>query len=699
MTDQIISLCYVSKLDERSAILNRIADWNGTAFVAYDYEVGQEFHDTARDILYINTHLDLLEVGDIGVFEWTVEQQYGKDRTKVTPSSVPWVEVLPSGIDSPEMVIQAFAHGWNISDSYRGNHDLILLLGEAGEHTPCVYLGKDDIRKTRQGYSLSAKAATLKVGILNVPADSLPCICRYAMYDERRCLVAPSRFQLTEEIPTRSQMDEVATVIGQEIRAVASEMLSRREKSLIGNAIGKLKSPSLVESVSARLSVPEDKAQELVSRYLQHIDLRLEDDKNVLPILDAMISYETPLVEQLQSQLAASFERDNEALIREAKSKLEGVNDAIRTAEHELENVRTRQKEAEQQAEGNLKRILKRQKEAEKALEEARLETADKQKLAKQVEEEIQKSITEYRENPALSLLGAPAQGTQAPQTVPALPSAFLLDLPDTPPKDASLSPAWKTIQPFWTKLCGEELASELALLSLAAYACRQELVLVGHTALTMADAIALTSTGRKPAHVREIRAHASADDLVNALSGLPVIVFEDAFGESYDVVRSAGERLRTDALVLYTVRHAESLVLEPRSLFTACFPVYADTLLQTTVLPDTALPNVRSALEQVRAKAGDADGTLTRAFFGNTFRPPFMLSSLARMEQLLASLAATLHMDVRMGKCTHVSEVLAPLLLTLGESAHALECIRASEHLMDSERSALIARLGVEDL
>ena len=130
--------------------------------------------------------------------------------------------------------------------------------------------------------------------------------------------------------------------------------------------------------------------------------------------------------------------------------------------------------------------------------------------------------------------------------------------------------------------------------------------------------------------------------------------------------------------------------------MFTACFPVYADTLLQTTVLPETALPNVRSALEQVRAKAGDADGTLTRAFFGNTFRPPFMLASLARMEQLLTSLAAALHMDVRMGKCTHVSEILAPLLLSLGENTHALACIRASEDLDDIERNALIARLGL---
>ncbi len=671
MTEKITSLCYVSKRDDRSTQLCRIADYSNGAFHPYTFAPGSGFSGTDRDILYFPSRTDAVNIGDIGVYEWSVDTVNDKDWTYVSKSSIGWVEVVETSMETPEMIVQLFLRGWSVSENFSGQHDVIVCCASHDEKPLCVYVHREDFQKAKQGYTLAGSVEKLQVGRINPKQSSEFCTCRYSPRDNRRYLVKKDFFEPQEQISVRGELDHVSAIIQAEMRSLSQGMLSRREKQLISAALEKLNTNSLKETVMARLNCDEAKADRLIKGYLKHVEGRI-DDKDVLAVFDALVENDSSLVERLKNQVAVIFERENEKKRQEAQTRLNEIQESIRAAENSLTNIREREKETRRR------------------IEQAKQTVAEKEKLVEEIDAEIQRRIQEFQEHPASGLvdryLGQAAGGPAA------APKTYSIRRPAPMDAPVKIEDAFEQISKPWNGIVSSSRATEFALLSMAAYVCRQELLLAGNSSSVFADAIARTITGRDAVHVNLSSPIPDLEAFLKEMQNLPcpVVCFEDALGAGYESVRSAASRLK-DILVLYTVRHPEALVMEPQSLYISCFPILTDPLCLSDRMEGSSGANCTEALENLISQlTGQGKHPAAERWFGQGTFSPLQTQKCKWLETALCLLSEKTRQNRNYGSRILELRILHQLFRSMGRADAALELLLTSSNLTAREKEDL---------
>ena len=670
MTDKVTSLCYVSKRDDRSTQICRIADYTDGTLHPYIFTPGSEFTGTNRDILYFVSRTDPVSVGEIAMYEWYVDTVNDKDWTYVSRSTTGWTEVVETSMESPEEIVQAFSHGWSVSSAFTGQHDVIVCCVPQSEKVLCVYVHREDMQKGKNGITLNPGVEALETGMLNLENDTNYCTCRYSPRDTRRYLISRDYFEVLGKVSARSDLDIVSSLIQSEIRTLAQGMLSRREKQLVSSALEKLDTASLKEAVMNRIGCREERAEALIRSCVKHIEGRI-DDKDVLAVFDALVENDTPLVERLKSQVAVIFERENEKLRQEAQARLAEIQESIRAAENSLNNVREREKEAR------------------RSIERAKQAVAEKQQFAEQVDAEILKRVQAFRENPAAGLLDFAFTSPSSSAAQMAAAKTYSIRRPSAMDEPVKIQDSFDHISSVWNEIVGYYLAPDFTLLSMAAYICRQELLLCGSRADVFADAVARTITGRDAVHVNLSAPIPDLEAFLKELKSVscPVVCFDDALGSGYDSARSAAAQLK-DSLVLYTVRHPESLVMEPASLYISLFPIQTDPLLFSDRLEEEGA-NCTDQLDDLSAQlSGNARYVASERWFDAVSATPLQVMKSQRLETALCLLADLTQHEENTGSRILETRILLPLFEASGFAGEARELLLSSEYISEDEKA-----------
>ena len=664
MNNQITSLCYVSKRDERTTQVCRIADYENGRFVPYDLDPDAEFYGTERDILYFPNQIDATEIGAIGVYDWYVDRNNGRDWTQVTRSSKDWIEVVLTDLDSPEMIVQAFLHGWNCTQNYHNQHDLIVCCHGDGDRRLAIYLSKGDLVSSQEGFTFSSKVVRVRTGVINLTMDTGACISRYSQRDQRRYLSDPNAFLPLEEILVRSDMDIVGTIVKEDIRKLAQSALSRREKQLVGAAMEKLDMQSLEESVRVKLQCKPEYAAELIDRFIQNTKMRLED-RNTTLVLETLVQNDTQLVAKLREDVLKTWQRDNEQAVRDARAKLSETEDQIQKKEYAL-------KEAQDRYQAAMDKLT----EAEKAL-------ADQEKLSAELEEKIQSQLQRMPDPRAALFLDHPLANMPQLGSVLSATAQETFRIRQVKPVDApttgDIAVGWDAGIRLFQGLVGSgDLARQFVLLAFAAYIHHQEMLFVGNTASVFADTMAQCLTGALPVHVRLLSDSADPVVLCEKLrsTGCKVFVLDDALSTGYDIARNIHAEL-SDALIMYTVRHEEMMALEPLSLFTTCFPVFTDEVALTDRVPAVPCPDCTAALESFQGTAASKEIKAMQdrlnTWLGDGFWPPILKNKCENLMKTMQALSKLQMKRPELGVKSMEMQVMVPLLRSLAQSEKIL--------------------------
>lgn len=690
MSDKIISLCYVSSKADKTTELCRVADYVDGAFVPYHFEPRNEFYAENRDLLYGSTAFLQVEEGSISVFEWsTYLTAQNKWFTDTAMSAQSWCEVIPTKYGTVDDLISALKSGLSMNGGYDRSHDLILCCRTSGNQGDGLYIAKSDAF-CRDGklYVNDGVVSLSQVG-LDLRYAVRDCKCRSSKYDTRKYLAREDGCRVVgkAELKTKSE------IIGETIRQnITKDGLARKERQAARSALEKLNMPSVVEVIADRLQCSNDQAAKLAEEYIAGARMRL-DSASSQRLIELLIENDTESVQRMRTAVQQQWDETQQDQIRAAQQRQADATAAFEAIRKQIANAETKLQETQQQ-----------QAEAEAKAEEALL-------LREQIETEIQKRLegfkTDYAsvlvENAIIASASTPVQqGNVA--SIAAGNEQWTIVLPENDTHEGSLEENLDVAFENCGKICAnQDMARGLTLLSFAAYAKRQPLLLVGEGAVPVSDLISSSICGQ-PA----IRIYATDEpqDLQNVIVEIEkkpgtIICLISGLRYGYDQLRTLMQ-MCPHRMFVVTEMHAESLTMEPTSLFTALFPVFCDyfyTGKQVEELPTYDCCNeLHTKANQLETRSIKQAKVTVSQWLSDGFYPPVVRERCSLLFAMMNLLAQMPGMNANNFVALAIEFLFVPLLKCMRKEESLRAHIEESAVLDGDRKLSLINFVGAED-
>lgn len=555
MDERIISLCMItSNEDGCKRSLFRIADLIDGALVPYWRNSAVDFFDTDRDVLYFPATESAFPDYTIGLYEW-MSYQASDGKWNQNPSRLndQWLEVIYTHHDETENIVKELRNGWSMA-VYEQRHDLLFTCKFRLGTAACVLVSRADIVYQNGRWVLSDTAERLSVYRVQqkMVAD---CRCRKYPQDQRHYLTKLTPGALEETIRVKTNKEILDSILRINFRRLSP--LTRKEKQLLSSSLDKISEESVLQEVSRRLECPEEDAGEMVERYFQSVRDQIMINGGEHLILEHVVENDGDLVKGLRELVEQEWETAHASEIDTAERKIAALNEQIRRSEQHLAETQSQQQESERtmQEAAQLKTDIEQQI-------KQRLQHIREDKAAVMVEEAFitpAVSMTALQETaPGFAITFRPSEGCHLSAVASAQES---IDLFSGALEDSIVTDSGR--------------AAALSLLLLGSAACRQPLLLAGPKATVLADAMACAATGQPCALLRldEGRAFKAACSAI-AQSPAKVICITDALSSTqYYACREMMDAF-PDRQFVFTVRHHESLLMEPASLFADMIPV-----------------------------------------------------------------------------------------------------------------------------
>lgn len=555
MDEKIVSLCMItSNADGSVRSLFRFADLIDGALVPYWRNSAVDFYDTDRDVIYFPASESAFPDYTIGLYEWiSYQTPDGKWRQNPSRLNDQWLEVIYSDHDETANIVKELRSGWSMT-SYEQRHDLLFACKFRLGTAACVLVSRADIALQNGRYVLSDKVEHLS--IYQIPEKMVAsCRCRKSPQDQRCYLTELVLGKPEGTIRTKTDKEILDSILRANFRRLAP--LSRKEKQLLSSSLDKISAESVLQEIGRRLGCPEEDSGKMVERYFSAIRDQIMVNGGEHQVLEHVVENDGELVEHLRELVKREWETVHASELDTAKQKVAELNNQIRRAEQHLAETQSRQQESE--------RLMQ---------EASQLQT--------EIEQQIKQRLQHIRENKAAVMVEEAfmipvVSMTTLQQTAPGFTLAF------HPIENRLISAVTSAQEPI--ELLREALegsivtdssrAAALSLLLLGSAACRQPLLLSGPKATVLADAMAYAATGHPCAHLRldEGRAFEAACSEI-AQSPAKVICIADALSSAqYHAYRDMMEAFPNRQFI-FSVRHHESLLMEPASLFADIIPV-----------------------------------------------------------------------------------------------------------------------------
>ena len=687
MSDKIISLCYVSSKGDKTTELCRIADYIDGAFVPYYFEPGNEFYAENRDLLYGSTAFLQVEEGSISVFEWsTYLTAQNKWFTDTSRSEQSWCEVIPTKYGTVDDLISALKSGLSMNGGYDRSHDLILCCRASGNQSDGLYITKSDAFCRDGKLYVNDEVISLSQVRLDLRYAVGDCKCRSSKYDTRKYLAREDGCRVVGRAELKAKDEIIGEIIRQNI---TKDGLARKERQAARSALEKLDMPSVVEVIADRLQCSKDLAAKLAEEYVAGAHMRL-DSASSQRLIELLIENDTESVQRMRAAVQQQWDETQQEQIKAAQQRQAEATAAFEAIRKQIAD-----------AEMALQKTQERQAEAESKAGEALL-------LQEQIEAEIQKRLegfkTDYAsflvENAVIASAAVPIQqsGTGKVST------GWTIVLPENATHEGSLEENIDVAFENWGEICAnQEMARGLTLLSFAAYAKRQPLLLVGEGAIPVSDLISSSICGQPAIKIHTTGEPQVFQNVIVEIEKKPgaIICLINGLKNGYDRLRMLMQMCPHRMFVI-TEMHAESLTMEPTSLFTALFPVFCDyfyTGKQIEELPTYDCSNeLHSKANQLETRSIKQAKVTVSQWLSDGFYPPVVRERCSILFAMMNLLAQMPGMSVNNNVALAIEFLFVPLLKCMRKEESLRAHIEESNVLDGDRKSTLISFIGAED-
>ena len=687
MSDKIISLCYVSSKADKTTELCRIADYIDGAFVPYYFEPGNEFYAENRDLLYGSTAFLQVEEGSISVFEWsTYLTAQNKWFTDTSRSEQSWCEVIPTKYGTVDDLISALKSGLPLNGGYDRSHDLILCCRTSGNQSDGLYITKSDAFCRDGKLYINDGVVSLSQVRLDLRYAVGDCKCRSSKYDTRKYLAREDGCRVVG----RAELKTKDAIIGEIIRQnITKDGLARKERQAARSALEKLDMPSIIEIIAGRLQCSNDQAARFAEEYVAGARMRL-DSASSQRLIELLIENDTESVQRMRAAIQQQWDETQQEQVKAAQERQAEATAAFDAIRKQIADAETA-----------LHKTQERQAEAESKAEEALL-------LQEQIETEIQKRLegfkTDYAsvlvENAVIASAAVPIQQSRTGN----MSTSWTIVLPENATHEGSLEENIDVAVENWAEICvNQEMARGLTLLSFAAYAKRQPLLLVGEGAIPVSDLISSSICGQPAIKIRTTDEPQAFQNVIVEIEKKPdaIICLINGLKNGYDQLRTLMQ-MCPHRMFVVTEMHAESITMEPTSLFTTLFPVFCDyfyTGKQVEELPTYDCSNeLRTKANQLEARSIKQAKVTVSQWLSDGFYPPVVRERCSILFAMMNLLAQMPGMNVNSIVALAVEFLFVPLLKCMRKEESLRAHIEESTILDGDRKSTLISFIGAED-
>ena len=704
MDNKIISLCYVGNKLEKTTEVCRFADYISGRFVPFTFDPNKEFYDDERDLL-VGANNDIqAEEGEICVYEWFSYLSDDKWRTNVKRrNDIPWCEVLYMDyIESPTQMIKMLKSGFQLNTVFDGKHDLVLVSKQNASGLNAVLLRKEIIKINKDTISLNADVIKVPVGLIDLRLVTESCQCRRSKFDKRRYLRSRDGFVEKKNYIVKEPVNVVKDIIQNNIGYFDSEVLSRKEKQLLRGIVSRVIEPTIVDLVCEKLECTIQEANDYIGQYIDAAKLKL-DQQTAVSIIEKLIENDTDAVLQMKEAVKKEWLAENETLVANKQKEIEHYNDVLRTAEGAAREEKTHVQQEVNKEKGKL---LKLETENAKLMESVN----NLKQLKEDLEKEIQERLDRAKENLAGSMLDwaltMPVSQMPAPVSCEAqISKTFTIKYAEEETEKASVYDGHDVAQIAWNRICGDEdMASGLALIALAAFACNSAILVAGEGAEMIADILSASVYGQKPLKVC-IRENTCLEDLIQSieLHNHQAICVINGLESGYAVARELMERFK-DSRFIFTALHGESLAMEPESLFSTFFPVLTEYFYNGRYVQELSTLDCSEELmrlqesDQEKQAFKEAKRIVSKWLKEGFFAPLFKIRC-ARLIASMTVLAKSLDLNDQFLRATELELVLTPWLKCLRKTELLQPILEENNDLDDYKKKDILNYIGADGM
>ena len=691
MSEKIISLCYVSKRNDKSTELCRFADLVNDEFVQYTFIPGNDFRDTERDLIYGPTAMLQAEVESIGVYEWSTYLSAAQEwRTETRKASdVSWCEVVYTKCVTIDQLIQALKSGYPV-DKYDRLHDIILCCSPVDNECDAVYIYKSDTTYHDGKIGLLESVDTLRRYKLDVRYATGECKCRYSFKDTRKYLARKKACQLVgyAEVKTRNQI--LSEIMKQ---CIGKDALGRKERQAARLALDKLSIPSAVDMIASRFQCSSGQAQKYAEDYIAQTREKL-DSTTSQRLIEMLVENDSEATQRMRAAVQKQWEETEQERIKgaqqrqaEATQAFEAIQKQITDAELLLRETQVRQVEA--------------QSKAEKAL-------AFQQQIETKIQERLEVFKTDYAsalmENVAFASVALSLQQKRIDNMSSPKDDSWTISFPENSTSEGMIEDNIDSAVDSWSAMCvNPNMACGLTIMTFAAYAKQQPLLIVGEGAILTADLISATICGQPAIKVHandEVQDYHKIMDNINK-NPKAVICFINGLKAGYDQIREL-MYLYPQRMIIITEMHEESLAMEPSSLYSVFLPVLCDyfyTGKQVEELPIyDCSQELFDRLKKLSVRNLQEAKVAFSQWFHGSFYPPAMRERYANLLAAMNLMAQFIGLNSSRIKQVAIEFVFVPLLKCMRKEELLKTQLEESTVLDSYLKSTLINFIGTEE-
>lgn len=690
--NSIVSLCFVSKQNDKTTELCRIADFYNDGFEPYKYDSTYDFYGTERDLIY-GARKDISgEIGSISVYVWSAHQDSNNEwRTTTHESNVPWIEVISTFKDTPEQVVEMIKSGIKLTMPAFRKHDIIVCCRAKGAYAEAVYIPADGLICENDFYTFSEDVVAVETAEINYYEDTASCRCRYNQSDAVRYLVRPGSWRATGQVTVHSPREIVsAAVVTYARRLDKDRIITRKERQSFASVVDKLSAVSISDDVMTRLHCTRDDAVHYIEDYLADLSNRMkrnEADWVMRQLIENNSEYEQEMykrVEENWHQAHASARAEWEAEFRKAQENLEDVQRKTVDAQSELAKAQ----EGKAQCEADTLKTLQLQEDIEKRIQE-RLASIHSDRAKALVDETWTMAAMPY----------APVGESKRNRTW-----LFDYDGQDHPIDEVPLSDRWMDAVSQWEHInANDSRGVELAAFFLSTYAIKQHLIISGECAELIADVASRIVAGRNCAKVC-VMDYDSVPEIIQEIAAVPhdCICFLDGLEQNHHAVKAIMRHF-SDSQFIITAPHYESLTMEPASFFTTFLPVCSEEFCVATATPEMDALSCRLELrtdtyKKPNSKQLRAVRAEQTTWFASGFFAPMLVDRCARLHCAMKTMLSAHWADgEKEAKRAMLGLVYVPLMRCLRRK-DILEANLAEFDVLDEAlKNRLLAFAGIE--
>lgn len=699
MSETIISLCYVkSCIEGKSTELVRIADYEDGRFVEYHQPLNSDFYDTSRDLIYGSTSFLRCEEGSMGMFSWSTSFDGNKWMTDTSNSDVIWTEIIETGLSSPEQILAALKNGLAAPDNFGKPHDLILACKSVQSTIVGIYLHSNSFNINNHKIVLKANVSDVEIGTYT-SINCIQCNHRYSHINQKRNYLAnPKTWTKTGTKSVKTTDDIIDATIQAYVNKIDKEVLSRKDKQALRQLASQLSTPTFMETLRESLHCSQEEAQQKLDAFITTHSIRV-DDTAAIAMMETLIANDSSYVQSLRVKVEEDWEKSNQTKIDEKEKEL--------AVYLELQHEAEEKAEAAKQA---LKDIQVKQQSAEDRILTALQEVEETQKLKKDIEIEIQNRLKTVQVEKAAALAEYAFSMPMNPQTstssvsIDKNPGFTILPSQNITTEVVTVEDAISIVSDNWHELTeNDQYAQSLTLLTFAAYGCNQPLLFAGVNAVEIADLYSASVTG-KPCCKIVLSHDTDLDKLIEAINAEwhDTICFVNALEYGYNIARLIMKQF-PDSRFVITANHAESLIMEPDSLYNVFLPVFTDFFCAIDHIDEYPAFDCRKEL--INKKYNHLSGKILKSqkqilnkWLDSTSFSPLLINHCARLQATLADLVDFSGFNDDKAPWCMLVFIIVPLFKAMKKIATIQEILSADALCDEKIKEILLGFSGIEE-